>query len=275
MNTLPEAWHLCVEKNNSAPFILLDGAIQHQIGAKLARDAGGAYSFFANESAAAQALGPWLMTAQRAAALGIDGSARGVNWIDSSVSFAHTREHLLLWMRGPDPASREWLRLADGRSLQALSTVWSAAQWQAFCRPWRAWCYANRDGNSLLLSLPAKPDFDASPLTLLDAGQESALTLACLPDQLLHELKGHITPHASLKRSREQRHAIAQAIVGQARALGYETEHDLRQLIAWALRKGVTAPECMSDVSAVQQALRGEALSLALDQDVGGEGGSQ
>lgn len=271
MNALPKSYAALVEAKVLSSVILLDGAMQQRWGEQLARDPDGAVSLFADYSRAAQALGPWLMTPARAARLGIDGCARGVNWLASALSMDEVREHLLLWMRGPDRTTRTWQRLADGRALTALMSVWGHSQRTAFCQPWQAWCYGDRNGMGRLLALPDKMEMLTPVSTALDAAQQQRVRLATAADRLIHELKTTVALHASIKGCRETRHATVQAVLTQAAAAGYAVENDLGQFVVWALRTGATAAQRCAGLAAVEQRLTGSALAEALGADMGPE----
>lgn len=269
MNALPRSYTALVEAKALNSVILLDGAMQQRLGEQLARDPDGAVSLFVDYSRAAQALGPWLMTPERAARLGIDGCARGVNWVASALPLDEVREHLLHWMRSPDPTARAWLRLADGRALTALMGVWRHSQRTAFCQPWHAWCYADRNGMGRLLALPDKMEMLTPVSTALDAAQQQRVRLATAADRLIHELKTTVALHASIKGCRETRHATVQAVLTQAAAAGYAVENDFGQFVVWALRTGATAAQRCAGLAAVEQRLTGSALAKALGADMG------
>ena len=271
MNALPKSYTALVEAKALSSVILLDGAMQQRLGERLARDPDGAVSLFADYSRAAQSLGPWLMIPERAATLGIDGCARGVNWLASALPMDAVREHLLHWMRGPDPTARTWQRLADGRALTALMSVWGHSQRTAFCQPWQAWCYADRNGMGRLLALPDKMEMLTPVSTALDAAQQQCLRLATAADRRIHELKTTVALHASIKGCRETRHATVQGVLSQAAAAGYAVENDLGQFVVWALRTGATAAQRCAGLAAVEQRLTGSALAKALGEDMGPE----
>jgi hypothetical protein len=265
MNRLPNTYTDLVEANGLSSLVLIDGAMQQRLGARLAEHPEGAMSLFADYPKAARALGPWLMSQARAAALGIDGSARGVNWLASDWPMAEVEAHLLLWMRGQDRHSRNWHRLADGRALNALLSVWTVTQRHAFSKPWQAWCYADRNGAGRLLSLSHTFEILTPVSPALDPAQQLALNQATLADALIHELKALTVLHASVKGCRETRHASVDAVLTQAMAAGYADLKDLGALTAWALRTGTDAPERMAALTATQRQLSGSALLEALE----------
>ncbi|MDE1198939.1 MAG: DUF4123 domain-containing protein [Pseudomonas sp.] len=269
MNRLPKPYTHLVEANGLSSLVLLDGAMQQRLGTRLAEQPEGAISLFANYPKAARALGPWLMSEARAASLGIDGCARGINWLASEWSMADVEAHLLLWMRGQDSASRRWQRLADGRALNALFSVWTVAQRHAFSHPWRAWCYADRNGAGHLLTLAHQFEILTPVSTDLGPEQQSALMRATLADALIHELKTLTALHSSLKGCREKRHAAVDAVLAQAMAAGYADMTDLSALTAWALRTGTDAPTRVAELPALQQQLSGSELLDALDGEAG------
>lgn len=271
MNALPKSYTALVEARALSSVILLDGAMQQRFGEQLARDPDGAVSLFADYSRAAQALGPWLMTPERAARLGIDGCARGVNWLASALPMDAVREHLLRWMRDPDPTARTWQRLADGRALTALMSVWGHSQRTAFCQPWQAWCYGDRNGTGRLLALPDKMEMLTPVSTVLDPARQHRLRLAMAADRLIHELKTTVALHASLKPCRETRHATVQAVLTQAAAAGYGIEDDLGHFVMWALLTGSTAEQRYTQLAAVELRLTGAALAKALREDTAPE----
>lgn len=265
MNRLPKTYTDLVDAKGLSSRVLLDGAMQQRLGARLAEHPEGAISLFADYPKAARALGPWLMTEERAATLGINGSARGVNWLASDRTIVEIEAHLLLWMRGPDRHSHNWHRLADGRALNALFSVWTVTQQHAFSQPWRAWCYADRNGAGRLLSLSHTFVSQTPVSPALDPAQQLALNRATLADALIHELKPSTALHASVKSCREKRHASVDAVLTRAMAAGYAELKDLGALTAWALRTGAHAPEQMAGLTAVQQQLSGSALLEALE----------
>ncbi|HEX8588775.1 DUF4123 domain-containing protein [Pseudomonas sp.] len=271
MNALPRSYTALVEAKALNSVILLDGAMQQRLGERLARDPDGAVSLFADYSRAAQSLGPWLMIPERAATLGIDGCARGVNWLASALPMDAVREHLLHWMRSPDPTVRAWLRLADGRALTALMGVWRHSQRTAFCQPWQAWCFGDRNGMGRLLALPDKLEILTPVSTALDAAQQQRVHLATTADRLIHELKTTVALHASIKGCRETRHATVQGVLSQAAAAGYAVENDLGQFVVWALRTGATAAQRCAGLTAVELQLTGAALAKSLGEDMGPE----
>lgn len=280
MNPFPNQWKAALWEHEKVPVVLLDGAIRVKLGARLATDSMSALSFFPDESAQVQAVGPWLISEDRALALGIDGCERGVNWLLSTLTFEQTYEHLMTWMRGPDPDAREWSRLADARALLAFSKVWTAPQWEAFCLPWLEWCYANRSGVGQLLTLPQKPavpivsnpyNRPAPPAPVLPipltAEQEKALTLATLVDQVVHALRATIVWSKGLKGGREYLHSILQNNLNYAVSQGYECERDLTAIISWAMRKPLSA-RGIREIQAIEMKLTGEELTRALEQEI-------
>ncbi|MDR0183167.1 DUF4123 domain-containing protein [Lysobacter arvi] len=264
MNRLPERWH---QLRTAAPgvhvLVLVDTALQHELGQKLSQRPGAALSLLPDVEAEAQALGVWLLEADEAHAHGIDGSARGVNWLLSRIPMSQAHAHLQPWVVTPlpDGTPRGYLRLADGRVLRALLKVWSPAQRSAFCAPWQAWCYADRDGAGVLLDLPAPhPMQDATVSPELSQAQYQRLLEASVPDQLLHALKGAVTPHAATLASRERRHQVAASLIEYARSIGYEEVDDQTTLLAWVLRAGTEECRFLGRQVAVQQRMKGEAL---------------
>ena len=264
MNPLPESWH---RQRAAAPdtheLLLIDTALQHELGQKLSQAPGGALSLLPAVEAEAQALGAWLLEAEEAREHGVDGVARGVNWLASRIPLTEAHAHLQPWVVGPlpDGIPRGYLRLADSRTLRALMTVWSLAQRRTFCAPWLAWCYADRDGKGALLDLPASDAvLPADTVSSeLNPTQYQQLLDASVPDQLLHGLKGRTKPHTTLA-SRERRYQLAVSLLEYARSIGYEEADDQATLLAWALRAGTEDCRFLGQQLAVQQRTKGEAL---------------
>lgn len=250
--------------------VLVDTALQHELGRKLSQRPGGALSLLPDVEIEAQALGAWLLDAAEARGHGIDGAARGVNWLLSRVPLLQAHAHLQPWVVGPlpDGTQRGYLRLADGRSLRSLMQVWTSAQRNAFCAPWHSWCYADRDGLGELLDLPASDSAqDATISPGLTEAQYRQLNDASVPDQLLHELKGHVTPHAATLASRERCHQMATALLEYARSIGYDGIEDQKTLLAWALRAGTEECRFLARQPAVQQRLTGQMLWVRLHEE--------
>lgn len=236
MNPLPEHWRgpTC---NKVHDYVLLDGAMQHAMGRKLAERPGTGRSLLFEHSAAAQALGIWLIPADLAKALDIDGVARGVNWIASSLAIGELFTHLLPWVRGKNAAAGDYLRLADGRALRALWRVWTLEQRASLCAPLTAWWLADRDGKVICLDLPVLAHGPIATSSDLDHEQSAALLEAGVPDQLMYQLKGTVHFHPSLP-SWEARHHAAAKVCAEARLIGYQAPGDFAALVAWALTVG-------------------------------------
>ena len=264
MNPLPSRWHDCSKQPGIEPLVLVDGAMQRDIGTRLARSAGDAASLFSDLPEAAQALGPWLMLPAQAASLGLDGSGPGVNWLASLRTFQETFMHLRHWLRDGNAAGMQYTRLADGRVLRAAVQVWRPAQLVAFSLPWAGWWLADRDGRALQLEIPTVPVVaageDASPGW--DADQTEALAELGLADTLLQSLKPTLRAATSSTR-REARHALATALIAAARQQGYVEPSDLASWITWGVRSGEDA-EALRAHPVHAQELRGEALWMAL-----------
>jgi hypothetical protein len=154
MNPLPPACHAALATHGVTPCVLVDGAMQHAAGVRLARTPGAGISLFDDLPEDAQALGPWLLSPAQAQAVGLDGSGPGVNWLASALAQPDAADHLRHWLRDGHPRGLHYTRLADGRVLRAAMTVWTPAQRAAFCMPWRGWWLADRDGDALALALP-------------------------------------------------------------------------------------------------------------------------
>ncbi|HFK2921138.1 TPA: DUF4123 domain-containing protein [Stenotrophomonas maltophilia] len=264
MNPLPSQWHHCCQQPGIEPLVLVDGAVQRDIGARLTRRAGDAVSLFSDLPEAAQALGPWLMRPAQAASMGLDGSGPGMNWLASRWAFEDTLTHLRHWLRDGDAFGMRYTRLADGRVLRAAMQVWRPAQSVAFSLPWAAWWLADRDGRAQRLTIPPLPavpaDEDASPGWNTD--QATALAELELADALLQSLKPTLRSTASAT-SREARHALATELIAAARKQGYVEPTDLASWIAWGIRRGEDA-EALRAHPVHAQELRGAALWMAL-----------
>ncbi|NZA28503.1 DUF4123 domain-containing protein [Luteimonas sp. SJ-92] len=267
MNPLPEAWTQTLDGANEIHrFVLLDGAMQHELGQALRKRRYAGHSFFDQESEDAQGLGPWLLDAEQAQVAGIDGIARGVTWLAGTCDSSEAFRHLQPWIVTPFPdgVKRGYLRLGDGRVLRAILEIWNPRQRAAFCLPWRQVCCADRDGHGYMLPLPSAtevPRINVSPLNvspLLDKRQYQALLDSSAPDVLLHELKGYVAPHTSLSQ-REAQHAMATKVIEKAKAMGYEDPTDQISLIGWCLERGASVEE-LSEQRAVRDRLRGDML---------------
>ncbi|AWH38442.1 hypothetical protein C1929_17545 [Stenotrophomonas sp. ZAC14D1_NAIMI4_6] len=264
MNPLPPRWNDCSTQPGIEPLVLVDGAMQRDVGARLADRAGDAVSLFSDLPGAAQALGPWLMSPAHAVSLGLDGSGPGMNWLASRCTFGETLVHLRHWLRDGDAAGMQYTRLADGRVLRAAIQVWRPAQLVAFSTPWAGWWLSDRDGRAMPLAIPPLHAMaavgDASPGW--DADQTAALAESGLADALLQSLKPTLRSMPSAT-SREARHALATTLIAAARQHGYVEPSDLASWVAWGMR-------CSEDADALRahpvhaQALRGADLWMAL-----------
>lgn len=237
MNPLPPDCHAALAAAGMTPCVLVDGAMQHAAGTRLARTPGACLSLFDDLPEDAQALGPWLLSPAQAQAVGLDGSGPGVNWLASALALPETASHLRHWLRDGDPRGLHYSRLADGRVLRAAMTVWTPAQRAAFCAPWRSWWMADRDGNALALALPEPLSPEPGTTAGWTDAQRAALAEHSVADQLLHTLKGRIRYAASLT-LRERRHALATQVQRAAVAAGYVEAPDQVSWIAFALMAG-------------------------------------
>ena len=269
LNPLLPQWQ--AERNRHADarvLVMVDTAMQHELGQALAENPAGALSLLPAELPAdGQALGAWLLAEEQAKALGIDGSARGVNWIISKLVLKEAAEHLRRWvlMPLPDETPRGYVCIADGRSLSALLTVWNENQRAAFFSPWHAWCYADRDGKGVLVDIPLQAQAHLSKAAdpQLDEVQYRRLLEASVADQLLHELKAYVQPHASLS-SRQMRYLMAAAVIDRAKSEGYLQPQDWMTLIGWCLRVGVPEYKALFNQAALRESLQGSELWDAL-----------
>jgi len=265
MKKLPEAWHH-LRMTNSAlhVLVLVDTAMQHNLGRELAERPNGEVAILEDESEKARAMGLWLMEANHAEARGIDGSARGVNWLLSRYPLKQTASLLRSWAIGPFPdgTERGYIRLGDSRTLRSLVEVWSQEQRMRFFSPFKAWCYGDRDGTAALMQLP-EPETSSTDTSglgnTLDSTQYEELLKRSIPDQLLHELKGYVRPHETLA-LREERHRLARSAVAYASSIGYTESEDHMTLIAWALRVGVDDCRLLSEQPAIRMRVTGGAL---------------
>lgn len=262
MNPLPPACHAALATHGVTPCVLVDGAMQHAAGVRLARTPGAGLSLFDDLPEEAQALGPWLLSPAQAQAVGLDGSGPGVNWLASALARPDAADHLRHWLRDGHPRGLHYTRLADGRVLRAAMSVWTPAQRAAFCAPWSGWWMADRDGNALALALPGPLTLEPGTTAGWTDAQREALAEHSVVDQLLHSLKGHVRYAASLT-SRERRHAVATQVQRAAVAAGYVEAPDQASWIAFALMAGgCSMPLDGHPVHAL--ALRGDALWSAL-----------
>ncbi|MCA0393530.1 MAG: DUF4123 domain-containing protein [Proteobacteria bacterium] len=267
MNALPSDWTTSFPQG--ASFVLVDGAMQHALGRSFADRKLRATSFFAQESPEAQALGPWLLDAAAANLAQVDGCARGITWLRSTLSFEEAFSHLRPWIVQPFPdgVERGYLRLGDGRILQVLlDSVWTRPQCEAFLQPWEGICLSDRDGRGVTMRPRTHPAHTTRPSRHLNARQYQTLLDASVPDQLLHEVKQHVRPHP-LFASREARHAMAVAVIEEAKRRGQDDPYDWMSWIGWALRHGHTSPEAIATHSVAAHHLRGHALWRALIDD--------
>ncbi len=264
MNPLPPQWRDCSAQPGIEPLVLVDGAMQRDVGARLAGHAGDAVSLFSDLPEAAQALGPWLMRLAHAASLGLDGSGPGVNWLASRWTVPETLAHLRHWLRDGDAFGMHYTRLADGRVLRAAMQVWRPAQLVAFSLPWAGWWLADRDGRALRLAIPPLPVVNAGEAASpgWDEDQATALAELELADALLQSLKSMLRSTASTA-CREARHNMATALIAAARQQGYVEPTDLASWIAWGMRRGEGA-EALRGHPVHAQELRGTALWMAL-----------
>ncbi len=261
MNALPDDCAAELARPGTVPCVLLDGAMQLAVGECLAKRPGEALSLFDDLPKAAQALGPWLIPRPQALAVGVDGSARGVNWLSSRLPLESCAYHLRCWLRDGDPTGLQYTRLADGRVLCAAAEVWSAQQFSAFLAPFAGWWLADRDGcGRRLVRPPSQRDAEpaAGPGPGWTADQHLALAQIMAVDQLLHALKGRVRPCSALH-LREQRYRIARQMQQLAIAHGYEDDADQLCWIASALVSGV-CPETLQTHPAHARGLRGDAL---------------
>jgi len=264
MNPLPPQWRDCSTQAGIEPLVLVDGAMQRDIGTRLARSAGDAVSLFSDLPEAAQALGPWLMPLAHALSLGLDGSGPGMNWLASRWTFEDALTHLRHWLRDGDAVGMHYTRLADGRVLRAAVQVWRPAQLVDFSTPWAGWWLADRDGRALPLAIPplhAVAAVEYAPPGW-DKDQTEALAELGLADALLQSLKPALRSTASAT-GREARHALATALIAAARQQGYVEPTDLASWIAWGLRCGEDA-EALRAHAVHAQELRGADLWMAL-----------
>ncbi|WP_237707438.1 DUF4123 domain-containing protein [Xanthomonas oryzae] len=262
MNKLPDQWGRLTAHECTQSVVLIDGAMQRNIGLRLQSGRSDALSFFDREPEEARGLGAWLMTPETAEKLGVDGIGRGITWFSGDLSLHDAYQHLKSWVLQPFPdgVERGYLRIGDGRILQALmESVWTPRQKQAFCAPWKVICRADRDGVGKLLPGMDSTCAITSTTRRLSAAQYQALLDASVPDQLLHELKPHVRVHASLA-SRELRHEMAVSVMDAARKLAYTDPYDQMILIGWALRQGETTGDAIAELQAVRDGLHDEPL---------------
>lgn len=263
MNPLPPDWldHVAARPDANA-FVLVDTAMQHELGAKLVRAPGDALPLSPDLPGNAAALSAWIMPAETALSHGVDGSARGVNWISTTSLLADARDRLRRWAFTPlpDGAQRGYLRIADGRVLPALMQVWTPPQRAAFLAPWLAWCHADRDGRGVMLSIEHDASDEPKGVSPhLGERQYQRLLDESIPDQLLHALKSVVQPHPSLA-SRHSRYCVAASLVDKANEFGITDPQDWMALIAWSLQAGYPALQQVFVQPAVRAGRRGTAL---------------
>lgn len=266
MNPLPGACQAALALEAVTPCVLIDGALQRALGARLAQAPATAISLFDDLPVGAQALGPWLLPMPLALAEGVDGSGPGVNWLASYLPMQQCAQHLRCWMRDGDPHGVRYTRLADGRVLRAAMVTWTPAQRATFCTPLRGWWLADRDGKPIALDLPAAHSTQPTAAPGWSDAQRQALEQHGTVDQLLQPLKGRVRNATSL-RSREVRHAVATQMQQLAAAQGYVDAADQVSWIAWVLAVG-QCPASIEDHPVHQRGLRGDDLWSALTDTV-------
>lgn len=272
MNPLPQEWFDAISRNPSINvFVMLDTAMQHALGDSLVKEASGALSFFDAEPSEARKLGLWLLTADKAALLGVDGVARGVSWWATTMGMEQVYKHLHAWAIAPlpDGTRRGYLRIGDARVLQALRSVWSKRQHAAFFAPFTMFCHADRDGCPVFSLAQASYQSTVASMcvsTRLAKEQYQALLEASVPDQLLHELKGYVVPHVRYA-SHEARHAMAVAVIAEAKEIGYDAPYDWLSFIGWKLKYGQYEPAPLRELAAVRNGLHEDALWNTLVQE--------
>ena len=269
MNPLPETWS-SVPAPGMRRFVLVDGAMQRELGKALALQHYDGRSLFDNESPEAMALGPWLLSAEQAPAAGVDGIARGITWLDGGLESAQAAAHLRTWMIAPlpDGVPRGYLRLGDSRVLRTMLEIWNARQRAEFLAPWQQICCVDRDGKGWMMptALLAKARSVPRVGPRLKAAQYRRLLDSSVPDQLLHELQRHVTPHATLS-SRERRHAEAVRTLDVAVQAGYSAPADWMSLVGGVLKRGAGAVEALQDHPDVKSGRTGADLWRAMMVD--------
>ncbi|TWI13379.1 DUF4123 domain-containing protein [Aerolutibacter ruishenii] len=271
MNPLPEIWNTRAE-SVIRHFVLMDGAMQRELGKALSANRYDGNSLFEGDSPEAKALGPWLLSAQQAQDAGVDGIARGITWLDGKLELSQAIVHLRSWMIGPlpDGVARGYLRLGDGRVLRAMLEIWSPNQRAAFLAPWQRICCADRDGEAWMTPVLSPAETGSIPRGGVSARlsdiQYRLLLDSSVPDQLLHELKRHVKPHSSLS-SREQRHVEAVRTLEVAKELGYSATGDWMSLIGGAVRQGKGAAQALRFHPEVQAGRTGADLWHAVMAD--------
>lgn len=271
MNPLPEKWNNSPESGVHR-FVLVDGAMQRELGKALSVKRYEGDSLFDGESSEAKALGPWLLSAQQAREAGVDGIARGITWLDGTLGLSQAIAHLRSWMIGPlpDGVVRGYLRLGDGRVLRAMLEIWNPRQRAAFLAPWQRICCADRDGEPWMTAVlsPSQSGrlLQGRVSARLTDNQYRLLLDSSVPDQLLHELKRHVKPHASLS-SREQRHVEAVRALEVAKAKGYNAPGDWMSLVGGAVKQGKGAAQALRGHPAVQAGRTGADLWHAVMAD--------
>ena len=226
----------------------------------------GARSLLPQSSPEASNLGPWLLKADAAAAIGMDGCGRGVNWLLSHQGIDEVAAHLARCAdaRLPGEEGRTYLRIADGRVLSALLSIWTPRQKTCFLGPLLVWCFADRDGNGVCITQadPVPTEKVLQPATL-SRNQYEQLLDAAVPDQVLHALKGYVVPHPDWP-TRQARHQAASDALSLSRSLGYCAPEDYMTVIAAVITRGDAWMRGLSQHPAVKDALRGASLWTAL-----------
>ena len=97
----------------------------------------------------------------------------------------------------------------------------------------------------------------------LTRAQYHALLDASVPDQLLHEVKGHVVRHSDLA-TRESRYQAAVVAIDWAKQRGYAEPFALMTLVARVLKRGAVDLESLASHPAVEAGLAGQALWAAL-----------
>lgn len=225
LKPLPETWQLEAHaRAGLVEYVLIDGAMQPEwIARARESDRTRVLALLPTEDDAARALGPWLLSASTAHSIGLTGVDCGINWIASPADMHGLHAHLARWVtfRQPDSERPFYLRLADGRTLTAISHLWTTRQYADFCRPLAGWCYADRDGNAARLPLSQSGHNLPHPATTrLSAEQYERLLEASVPDMLLHALPEETS--SQFDGRREDTHRIAVQMLDRLQNLGYE-----------------------------------------------------
>lgn len=233
LHPLPHDWAPSAGRNTgSTRCILVDGAMQPDWVEKALKSARSQpIALLPTDDEAAKALGPWLLAEETARDIGLTGTDCGINWLDSSTNLSETGKHLARWITFRPPGTERpfYLRLADGRTLSAVAGIWTTRQYADFSRPFRHWCYADRDGQAAMLALPQSSKVEIPASTRMSAEQYERLLDASVPDMLIHALPDET--RCQFDGNQEAMHRVAAQMLARLRRIGYEASGEQLEIL--------------------------------------------